>query len=805
MNDTTPSTAGARTAADIAALLRARNPLIWLVTREEARAERVIFEAAASASYEVALWDCAVGLAKPDGTTIDSRATDPAQALAAVRDRKTRSVYVLRDLPPWLRDPTVVRAVRSLCRDLPAQQRDQARAMIVLTPSAEVPPELQGHAIVVDLPLPDRAEVAALLDSAVQALPEDMREAATSFAGNSTRDAAIDAAIGLSAEEAQSTFARSLITTRRIDPPSVAQEKRRVIARERVLEWFDPWPAGLAGVGGLDVLKGWLMQRRAAFSAKAREYGLRAPKGVLLVGVPGCLAEGTRIAYRRGARKSAGGRELPIERFADKFNSTAPGWDRDLPTYVQSWSVSDGRMVYNEVLACHATGFKPCVRVTTNCGLLVELTADHPVLDRDGLTWRAAGELTPGDVLLVRGSMKPTATGTARTYAKRVVIEGLKHHPHAWRKVVHDNGKRYEYGRTTRARLVIEARMNGLALDEFVAILKGDDAQRAESLAYLPPEYDVHHADENPMNDDPNNLVVVPHDEHARMHGATAAENFHVEHSRQAVVQSVVPIGTRATYDVTMADPLPNLVVNDGIVVHNCGKSLSAKAIAAAWSMPLLRLDMGALKSKWVGESEGNIRKALKVAETVAPCVLWLDEIEKALAGATQGAADGGTSADALGAVLQWMQDRAGSVFVVATANDVSALPPELLRKGRFDEVFFVDLPTVEERAAILRATLAEYGLADADVDCALIAERTAEFTGAELAALVPEAMFAAFAADARPVATADLERAAKATVPLARTAAERITTLRSWAAGRARAASTPETSQAGNARAIDL
>jgi hypothetical protein len=394
------STAGAKCAADISSLLRARNPLIWCVTREEARAERIILDAATAASYVPMWWDCATGITNLDGV-LDAAAGDPAVALASIRDSGRRQVWIMRDLHAWLRDPTVTRALRSLCRSLPQAPREQARAVIIVSPSAEVPPELSGHAIVIDIPLPDRAEIAQLLDVAISSLPDEIRDKA---APNGTRDAAIDAALGLSAEEAQSTFARSLITTRTIDPATVASEKRRVIARERVLEWFDPLPAGLDGVGGLEQLKVWLIQRRSAFTPKARAYGLQAPKGVLLVGVPGC------------------------------------------------------------------------------------------------------------------------------------------------------------------------------------------------------------------------------------------------------------------------------------------GKSLSAKAIATAWGMPLLRLDLGALRSKWVGESEANIRKALKVAETVAPAILWLDEMEKAIGGAAQGAADGGVSQDALGAVLSWMQDRAGSVFVVATANDVSKLPPELLRKGRLPD-----------------------------------------------------------------------------------------------------------------------
>lgn len=517
---------GARTAADVAALLRARNPLIWITTREEARVERLLLDAAQAAGYEPRFWDCSSGVTDYSGSPKDagSSATDPGQVLSLIRDSRRRQVWILRDMPVWFRDPTILRALRTLARNLTLAPREEARAVILLTPSSEVPPELSGHAVVLDWPLPDRSEIAAILDAAIEALPEEIR---TDAAPNGSRDAAIDAAVGLSAEEAQSCYAKSLVSTRRIDPSTVAAEKKRVIAREKVLEWVDPVAGGLDAVGGLEALKAWLEVRRAAFGPKARAYGLPAPKGALLVGVPGC------------------------------------------------------------------------------------------------------------------------------------------------------------------------------------------------------------------------------------------------------------------------------------------GKSLTAKAIAAAWSMPLLRLDMGALRSKFVGESEGNIRKALRVAETVAPCVLWVDEIEKAMAGASQGAADGGVSADALGAVLSWMQDRAGSVFVVATANDVSALPPELLRKGRFDELFFVDLPSRPEREAILLTACASHrigmGGRQDQVDVAAVAEKAEDFTGAELAALVPEALYAAFADGARPVTTDDLLLAVGSTTPLARTASEKIEKLRNWAKGRARPASLPQAQASAARRSIDI
>jgi SpoVK/Ycf46/Vps4 family AAA+-type ATPase len=243
------------------------------------------------------------------------------------------------------------------------------------------------------------------------------------------------------------------------------------------------------------------------------------------------------------------------------------------------------------------------------------------------------------------------------------------------------------------------------------------------------------------------------------------------------------------------------------IGIPGCGKSLTAKAIATAWSVPLLRFDLGALRSKFVGESEGNLRKAFRVIEAIGRCVVWLDEIEKALQGATSGSADGGVSSDALGAILSWMQERSGEAFVIATANDVEKLPPELLRKGRFDDVWFVDLPNEQERALVLAATLGSYGRSTDGIDVRAVSRACAGFTGAEIAALVPDEMFVAFADNERSITTADLIAAASTVVPLSKTAGEKIDRLRAWAKGRARPATSnvTEIGEQKRVRAIDL
>jgi ATPase family associated with various cellular activities (AAA) len=498
-----------KTRTDISALLRARNTLLWIATREELRAERTITDAAGDASCRVAFWDVATGLSFPAGAdygTPDRSLDDPNRALEWLDSRPTgetgeRWVLVMRDVDQ-LFNPLLVRALRSWTRVWQSRPRNSIRAVVLLTPSAEIPLALKGNAVFVDFPLPDRAEISSILS--------DLLEIYKDAAPNGVREAAIDAAVGLTADEAANCYTRSLVLTKKIDPAIVSSEKKRVIANIQGVTWYDPDPRGLDAIGGLDIAKAWALQRRLAFSKAAREYGLQSPKGALLVGPPGT------------------------------------------------------------------------------------------------------------------------------------------------------------------------------------------------------------------------------------------------------------------------------------------GKSLFAKCIATAWGQPLLRLDVGALRSKYVGESEGNIRRALAIAETIAPCVLWLDEIEKALGGSSGPQGDGGVSSDALGAILSWMQDQKG-VFVIATSNDVTALPPELLRKGRFDELFFVDLPTRGERAEILRVALKAYGR-DLPVNLlGSVVDATADFTGAEISALVPDALFAAFADGAREITSEDILTAAKGCTPLAKTAGEKIAKLRDWAKGRTRRASTPE------------
>jgi SpoVK/Ycf46/Vps4 family AAA+-type ATPase len=228
----------------------------------------------------------------------------------------------------------------------------------------------------------------------------------------------------------------------------------------------------------------------------------------------------------------------------------------------------------------------------------------------------------------------------------------------------------------------------------------------------------------------------------------------------------------------------PGLDAPKGVMllgVQGCGKSLAARAAAGVLGVPLVRLDFGALYSKWHGESEKNLRESLTSAEALAPCVLWLDEIEKAL---SAGDGDSGTSRRVLGAFLTWLAEQRSRVFIVATANDITALPPELVRKGRFDEIFFVDLPSPAARREILGIHVKKRNVAITDAQIEVLAARSEGFSGAELEQAVVSAMYSANSkkqpCDASMIAT-ELE----ATRPLSVVMAEKIAGLRDWAAER--------------------
>jgi SpoVK/Ycf46/Vps4 family AAA+-type ATPase len=233
-----------------------------------------------------------------------------------------------------------------------------------------------------------------------------------------------------------------------------------------------------------------------------------------------------------------------------------------------------------------------------------------------------------------------------------------------------------------------------------------------------------------------------------------------------------------------LAEPGAHLDAPKGVLligVQGCGKSLAAKSSAGVFGAPLLRLDFGALYNKYHGETERNLRETLRTADVMAPCVLWIDEIEKGLAGRDS---ETGTAQRVLATFLTWLAEKKNRVFVVATANDISALPPELVRKGRFDEIFFVDLPTRDVRAEIVGIHLTNRGQLREQFDVMRLADATEGFSGAEIEQAIVSALYEAHAQNSA-LATSHILGAVQGTRPLSVVMAERIAALRRWASGR--------------------
>lgn len=483
---------------DLETHVRAGATLIVVVTVEEERALAAIKTLCENTRRPALAWDSADGFRHLAGSTgTPPAAKDAAAALDHVENADSDVVFVLKDF----HDAWAAAGTRRKLRTVVQKLRSTRKTVVVTTPSAKLPDELKDDAVVIELPPPTAAELEQVLARIIQS--PGVKQRLT----NLGREKMVQAALGLSAAQAQRVFAKAVIANGVLDDRGIAlvmQEKQQLVRQSQALEFFSAQQAP-DDVGGLEALKDWLRLRERAFTRQARDYGLPAPKGIALVGLPGT------------------------------------------------------------------------------------------------------------------------------------------------------------------------------------------------------------------------------------------------------------------------------------------GKSLVAKMIGSLWKLPLLRLDVGALFGSFVGESEERARRALRIAETAAPCVLWIDEMEKAFA---HGGNDGGVSQRVFGTVLTWMQEKTAPVFVVATANDVSSLPPELLRRGRFDELFFLDLPTLAERAEIVAVHLTKRRRFARDFDVARLAEQSAGYTGAEIEQAVIDAMYVAFNED-REFTTDDVAAAVERQVPLAVSSRERVETLRRWLQeGRAQPAS---------------
>ncbi|MCB9744019.1 MAG: AAA family ATPase [Alphaproteobacteria bacterium] len=474
----------------IGLLVRARYPILYLLTHEEERVERHLERLAARAELALWRWRATDGLRGPEGL-VDPTTRDPVAALDSLSEATAPALFVMVDFHHALANPIVVRRLRDLVPAL--GQRGQA--VVITSPLMMIPRELEKDIELLDVPLPERDDVARLLTALLRRQKTQLEP--------ELFERLVRVSLGLTEREVKRAFARVVLEQGGFTEeslPALIEAKRQAIRRSRFLEFYEQLD-DMNAVGGLENLKEWLDRRSAAFSDKARSYGLPEPKGVFLLGVQGC------------------------------------------------------------------------------------------------------------------------------------------------------------------------------------------------------------------------------------------------------------------------------------------GKSLTAKCVAGLFRIPLLRMDVGAL-FQGEGAVEESLRETIRIAESISPAVLWIDELEKGFLNQDEGA-----KGSAFGTFLTWLQEKTKPVFVVATANEVRGLPPELLRKGRFDEIFFVDLPTVHERLTILDIHLRRRGRDPSQFDLYPAAEETEKYSGAELEQVVIEALFNAYA-EGRELSSRDLLRVIRDTVPLAITMDDRLKELREWARPRTRPAS---------------
>jgi len=495
--------------------MRAKVGICWVQTPEEIRVENAITQVAGQLNYKTMVWTATRGLVEvgnEEATNAQTR--DPSTALTTLAQMSGRITAVFLDLGSWLKDPMTLRTAKDVHRKLTTLEKQNAKQVIVVDASAP-PEELIGVSLI-EWKMPDRETMESVLDSFLEFVPD---KAVKAVKENDNRNKVVSAMLGLTTEAGAGALSRSIAAKGVFDPKLISSEKERVV-KGSGLEWYEPDPRGMDGIGGLDELKKCLMERRQGFTQKAKDYGLPAPKGMLVTGMPGG------------------------------------------------------------------------------------------------------------------------------------------------------------------------------------------------------------------------------------------------------------------------------------------GKSLTSKCVAAAWGIPIIRMDVGSLYSKFVGDSEAKIQRALDTAEAIAPCILWIDEIEKCFSQGG-GETDGGTSSRVFGKLLTWMQERKEGVFIIATSNDISGLPPEFLRAGRWDDIWFVDLPTLKERAQIAEVMMAKFNNCE-NVDPEAVADASDGNTGAEIEQAFIDAMFAAFADGERKVETKDVVDAFGKRVPLSKTMAEKLEEIRKWAKGRARLATAPETSSKKKGRAIE-
>jgi len=842
---------------ELETLIRARYPIIYVVSWEEKRVEdalRAITKARGKKMYQ---WTVTQGMVLNPANR-DEVTRDPLAALDFVLESRDQAVFLLKDFHPFLNDTALVRRLRDLTYAL----KTSYKTLVLLSPVLKLPPELEKEITVVDYELPSLEDLGKLLDSIIESVRANPQVQTTLT--KEEREQVLSAAQGLTAMEAENVFAKSLVERRKFDVDVVLSEKEQIIRKSAILEYYRALEA-FADVGGLDLLKDWMDKRTVAFTEKARDYGLPAPKGILILGVQGCgkcSRINTPILMHDGTVKMV--QDIVVsdlimgpDSLPRRVLSTVRGRDemyQVTPMKGDSYTVNG-----DHILSLRVSGYRPehkkFKEADTN-GLINISVKDYlkrsDCFKQAAMGWRTGVEFIPCPVPLdpyflgvwlgdgsARAPHVTTMDPEIADYLKQFAgIHGLLCN----QTLLKGRASLYQItaGRGSQVPNPLTCLLRGIGVfgnKHVPHLYKANTREvRLQVLAGLIDTdghqhgntYDIIQKNKR-LADDIVFLArslglaayITPCQKACTHQGTKRSGDYYrisisgdtdmvpvrldrkrcpVRGQRKNVLNvgiTVEPVGVDDYYGFQVdSDGL--FLLGDFTVTHN---SLASKSIASLWNLPLLRMDVGKIFGGIVGQSEENIRKAIRVAESTAPNIVWIDELEKGFSGTqSSGISDGGTTARVFGTFLAWLQDKTAPCFVVATANDVSALPPELLRKGRFDEIFFVDLPGEPERAEIFTIHLKKRRRDPALFDLNALAEATEGYSGAEIEQAVISAMYDAFNLD-RDITTDDILKVARQSIPLSMTMKEKIDMLRYWAGTRARPASSatpPETGEEG-------
>jgi len=785
--------------------IQAGYPCLFMRTTEPSVAEEMVKEALEDLSVQgikLGVWKVTDGLKISDFGSGDGKVTEVAQdlrdALAYIEKADKPIVALFHNVRQFVDNYQIIQ-----------QTIDSANAarlvgshIIFIGPHLNLPIELKNIVTFVDCPLPSQEQIAIGYKQILKAYSDDITLPKGEEELEELVKDASSAAIGLDSIGAENALALSLATTSGIDLNVIQSQKEQEVRKSDVLE-FVPVKETMDDVGGFDAFKTWLQRRKKVFTEEARDYGLPYPRGMLIVGPAGCTSGSTSLSVRRAV--SGGGHPYTIREAFYKFNQIPKmefgggryRWRTDVKT--QTLALKEKVVGYNDIQAIVNTGIKTTYTVTVESGRNVRVSLEHPfkvpqgTQDADDEDFKKLYQLCVGDKVLLRDWGRKNKR--KRQIAKRRIIESLPYHPYAMDHWVDG----HNYKRAAFAKLVLEAQLNDIKTERLIDICKRVPKE-ARKLQYLPIGASIHHKDGNTMNDAIENLeIFMEEKEHQRRrHGSAIVGRVPYRLTVAEKIVSIEKYRKEETFDIIMEDPYHNYLAND-FVVHNSGKSLTAKACAAYLKLPLLRMDMGKIYRSLVGESEAAVRTALRVTEAVSPVVLWLDEIEKGMAGmAGSGDLDSGVTARVVSTLLTWRQETTYPVMLVATANNVTSLPSMVYRKGRLDEVWATDLPSLKEREEIFKIHLRKRNRDPKKFGCAALAVQSENMTGAEIEACIEDAMFTAFDNGAE-VTAQNVLRSIRETIPQAVRDDVEIKAIREWVANKARLVSGTQKAKAGS------